>query len=611
MNANRFAFLVYALSLVVFIASSSVAQEPDVASLIHPDVAERLSLVDTQRAEIQALLQSRAEALAATGDKASRDNLKADFSKKILAVLNNEQRAKFNEVQAAKKLMFQFREMKWDDVLDWFASQQDLTLVMDQIPPGTFTYSDTRSYSPSEGIDLLNSVLMTRNFSLVRREKMLVVMALSDSIPLELLPRVKLEDLIKRGRFELVSVLFPLGGRPIDTVLQEIKPFLSSYGRVVPLAQGSQVLVVETAGKMQTINEIIASVPLPKAVPQPVPPTPPPKPVFASYTLGALDAARALETMRKLIPSEQITVDAKTGVLSAFVIPEQQTAIKLAIDQMIASATQLPSFESVAYQLSGTTADDLKKQVLSLAPNATVSTTVDRLLVIAHTEDQKRIKASLAAIDVVPIEGTKEMKVFEMEPAVVPAVEAALKSFLPKGQIASNSKAGSLIVRGSEEDLRIATEMIEIFKRSQTANQLQLRVLTLEQQADAKWLATLQKILPNTNAWLGDDGRQLMLLAGTADIAIVESMLPQLISLLPKPDQRKLQIYALTKSQLSRRSSLTDLPSNSLAKSTCCSAVAQTSSSCLLLPSTILVPSKLGGRSVKLLRRDIWLFVSV
>ena len=564
MNANRFAFLVYALSLVALIASSSVAQEPDVASLVHPDMAERLSLVDTQRAEVQALLQSRAEALAAPGDKASRDKLKADFSKKILAVLNDEQRAKFNESQATKKLMFQFREMKWDDVLDWFASQQDLTLVMDQIPPGTFTYSDTRSYSPSEGIDLLNSVLMTRNFSLVRREKMLVVMALSDSIPLELLPRVKLEDLIKRGRFELVSVLFPLGGRPVETVLQEVKPFLSSYGRVVPLAQGSQVLVVETAGKMQTINEIIASVPLPKVTPQPVPPPPPPKPVFASYTLGALDAARALETIRKLIPSEQITVDAKTGVLSAFVIPEQQTAIKLAIDQMIASTTQLPTFESVAYQLSGAIADDLKKQILSLAPNATVSATTDRILVIARTEDQMRIKASLAAIDVVPIEGTKEMRVFEMEPAVVPAVEAALKSFLPKGQIASNSKAGSLIVRGSEEDLRIATEMIEIFKRSQTANQLQLRVLPLEQQADAKWLATLQKLSPNTNAWLADDGRQLMLLAGTVDIAIVESMLPQLIRLLPKPDQRKLQIYALTKSQLSRRTSLTDLPPNLL-----------------------------------------------
>ncbi len=570
MITNRFAVSICVLSLVVFVTSPSIAQEPDVARLIHPEVAERLSLVDSQRAEIQVLLQTRAEALAAPGDQAAKDILKADFLKKILAVLNDQQRAKFNEAPATKKLMFQFREMKWDDVLDWFAAQQDLTLVMDQIPPGTFTYSDTRSYSPSEGIDLLNSVLMTRNFTLVRREKMLVVMALSDSIPLELLPRVKLEELVQRGRFELVSVIFPLGGRPIDVVLQEVKPFLSSYGRAVPLARGTQVLVVETAGKMQTINEIIATVPLPKVEPKPVAPPPPPKPAFQSYPLGALDAARTLETIRKLIPSEQITVDAKTGVLSAFLIPDQQAAIKLAIDQMIASATQIPSLESVAYQLQGSTADDLKKlvalekQILSLAPNASVSTANDRLLVIARVEDQKLIKASLAALEIVPIDGSKTMKVFEMDPAISASIEAALKAFLPKGQIASNNKAGSLIVRGSEDDLRIATEMIEIFKRSQSANQLQLRVFPLIQQADAKWLATLQRVVPTTNAWLGDDGRQLMLLAGNSDITIVESMLPQLMSLLPKPDQRKLQIYALSKSQQSRRTSLTDLPPNLL-----------------------------------------------
>ncbi|HUP77302.1 MAG TPA: hypothetical protein VM260_01990, partial [Pirellula sp.] len=173
MKNHLVATLVYLLTLIALIVGHTTAQEPDVASLVHPDVAERLSLVDSQRAEVQSLLQARAKALAGSSDEAAKNKLKADFATKIMAVLNDQQRAKFQEVKAAQKLMFQFREMKWDDVLDWFAGQQDLTLVMDQIPPGTFTYSDTRSYSPSEGIDLLNSVLMTRNFTLVRREKML------------------------------------------------------------------------------------------------------------------------------------------------------------------------------------------------------------------------------------------------------------------------------------------------------------------------------------------------------------------------------------------------------------------------------------------------------
>lgn len=547
------------LCVTVLVAQQSHGQATDVARLVHPEVAERLSLDDAQRVALQQLLQARAEALAAAPDAESKSKVAGESEAKILAVLTPEQRAKFAEAPVQMKLMFQFREMKWDDVLNWFAAQQDLTLVMDRTPPGTFTYSDARTYSPSEGIDLLNSVLMTRNFALVRREKMLVVMELSDSIPLELLPRVTMEQLPERGRFELVSVMFPLAGRPIDAVLQEVKPYLSSYGRAIPLAQSRQLLVIETAGKMQTINELIASVPLPKQPPAPEKPAPPPQPVFAAYPLGQLDATQSLETIRKLVPSEQITVNAKTGVLSAYVVPAQQTAIKAAIDQMTASAAALPASEPVAYQFSGITPAELTKQVSALAPNAIVTATTDRLLVIASPEDQQRIRTSLAAINIVPAISEKAMRVFDVEPASATLIEAALKSFLPQSQVAANAKGG-LFVRGSEADLNVASEIIEVWQRFKSPNQMQLRSFALDRAADATWLATAQKIVPSASIWLGDEGRQLMLLANANDIAAIEAMLPQLLSLLPKPVDRKLQIYTLTKNQLSRRSTLADLP---------------------------------------------------
>ncbi len=530
-------------------------QPPDLASLVHPEVAERLSLDDAQRATLQQLLQARADVAAAAPDAASKAQASKEAEQKILAVLTEEQRKKFMEAPAQAKLMFQFRDMKWDDVLNWFAQQQDLTLVMDRTPAGTFTYSDTRAYSPSEGIDLLNSVLMTRNFALVRREKMLVVMELSDSIPLELLPRVTLQQLPERGRFELVSVMFALAGRPMDAVLQEVKPYLSSYGRAIPLAQSGQLLVIETAGKMQTINELIASVPLPKQPPQPEKPAPPPKPVFAAYPLGQLDAAQALETVRKLIPSEQITVNAKTGVLSAYVIPDQQTAIKTAIDQMISSATALPATESVAYQFTGIAPIELTKQVSTLAPQAIVTTTADRLLVIASPDDQRLIQTSLAAINVLPVTGEKSMQLFEVEQTLTTQIEAALKSFLPQSQIAANAN-GSLIVRGSPADLKTASEIIEAWQRFQSPSQMQLRAFPLDRVADAVWLATVQRIVPAANTWLDTEGKQLMLLGKPTDVAAIETMLPQLLSLLPQPDDRRLQIYNLSKNQLSRRATL-------------------------------------------------------
>ena len=57
------------------------------------------------------------------------------------------------------KLQFSFRYAPWQDVLDWFATQAGLSLHADTAPPGTFNYTDSRRYSPSEAIDVINSIL--------------------------------------------------------------------------------------------------------------------------------------------------------------------------------------------------------------------------------------------------------------------------------------------------------------------------------------------------------------------------------------------------------------------------------------------------------------------
>jgi hypothetical protein len=101
---------------------------------------------------------------------------------------------------------FDFRYTPWDYVLDWFAQQADLSLVAPAPPAGTFNYTDTsRGYTPNQAIDLLNSVLLTKGYVLVKREKMLMLIR-SDEIPPNLVPVVKAEDLAKLGEFDLVYV---------------------------------------------------------------------------------------------------------------------------------------------------------------------------------------------------------------------------------------------------------------------------------------------------------------------------------------------------------------------------------------------------------------------
>ncbi|PQO25420.1 hypothetical protein C5Y96_24065 [Blastopirellula marina] len=157
-------------------------------------------------------------------------------------------------------MKFSFRYQPWGDVLDWFAEQSDLSLVMDSPPPGTFNYTDGKPYTPSEAIDLLNSILLTKGYTLVRREKMLIVVNLEDGIPPNLVATVSMEDLDNRGEYELVSCLFNLKKMTADEAEAEITKLIGPQGSVVALTQSQQVFVTETAGRLRTIRDMIQAV---------------------------------------------------------------------------------------------------------------------------------------------------------------------------------------------------------------------------------------------------------------------------------------------------------------------------------------------------------------
>ena len=134
------------------------------------------------------------------------------------------------------KVTFNFRYQPWPEVLDWFAEQAGLSLLMESPPPGTFNYTDTRSYSPTEALDVLNGVLLTKGYTLVRHGKMLVVVNLEDGVPPNLVPDVPLAELDSRGEYELIRVVFPVWNMTPDQAAAEVQPLLGPQGKVVILA---------------------------------------------------------------------------------------------------------------------------------------------------------------------------------------------------------------------------------------------------------------------------------------------------------------------------------------------------------------------------------------
>lgn len=159
-----------------------------------------------------------------------------------------------------ERLTFNFRNQPWQDVLDWFAEQAGLSLHLEAPPPGTFNYRDTRSYTPAEALDVLNSILLTKGYTLVRRDRLLVLVNLEDGVPPNLVPDVPLEELDQRGEYELVRVLFPVWNMTPEQAAEEVQPILGPQGKVVTLPQARQIQVTETAGRLRTIRSIINAI---------------------------------------------------------------------------------------------------------------------------------------------------------------------------------------------------------------------------------------------------------------------------------------------------------------------------------------------------------------
>ncbi len=190
-----------------------------------------------------------------SGRFGNRDKAAAPATADAAQIAKTEKRGNPNE------LKFNFRFAPWKDVLDWFATQADLSLVnADSPPPGTFNYQDTKTYTPAEAIDLLNGVLLTKGYTLVRRERMLTLVNLQDGVPSWLVTQVAPEDLDKKGQYELVNVVFKLEKLTAEEGEAEVRKLLGPQGSVIVLSKSGQLVVTDAAGRLRTIRAVLKNV---------------------------------------------------------------------------------------------------------------------------------------------------------------------------------------------------------------------------------------------------------------------------------------------------------------------------------------------------------------
>jgi RNA polymerase sigma factor (sigma-70 family) len=171
------------------------------------------------------------------------------------------------ERERPKTFPFEMRDKPWVQVLEWYSDVSGLPFAGNFKPTGTFTFlppRHKRQFTLAEITDILNEALLsqpaTQRYLLVRRHASFTLLPADEKIDPTLVPRVRPDDLDKRGRTELVTVALPLTELSAEDVAPDVKKLLGPFGEVVTLGRANQLIVRDTAGNLRLIRETIKDI---------------------------------------------------------------------------------------------------------------------------------------------------------------------------------------------------------------------------------------------------------------------------------------------------------------------------------------------------------------
>ena len=512
--------------------------------LADPAVATSVRLSDEQKQLVAELLDVRDEALAAADDDA-KPGISADADAKLKEVLSAEQRRLFAALFSDARLKFNFRLQKWPEVLDWFADEAGLSLVMDEAPPGTFNYSDAKEYSTTEAIDLLNGWLLTKGYTLIRRERLLMCVSLKEGLPEGAIPRVALEELAIRGRFEFVSVMFPLEGRLSEAVVSEVTPLLGTYGKVQSLPATAQVLISGTAGTLREVLKIAAQVPVPDK-PAPAPPKPP-KAELTVYPIEHANPQQAGEVLKQIIDGT-ILVDETANQITINAIPAEHAKAKIVINQLESNQGPDRQRELQVYPMRMRNSSESLATLQLIVPDAQYrfDDTSGKLVVWATPTDQIRVATALRKLEAdQPGRGATQLEVYRLTRIDPSSAQSLITNLLPDAKVTIDARTQSLIAIGTlSEHQAIHTLIEQLQPQSPDEETPELKSYPSENLNIDTVTSLLTTLAPRAQITADSENQRLLVVAAPGQHEEIAETLKQLAET-PDAPKRELTTYPI------------------------------------------------------------------
>ncbi len=160
-----------------------------------------------------------------------------------------------------KTFEFDMRDKKWAEVFERYSEISGREVVAPNTPAGSFTFIPPKGkrYTLTEIRDIINEGLLAKHWLLIQGPWNCVLVPADEKVDLQLVPRVKPEELANLGKYDLVRVVVPLTKIKAKDV-QEVRKLMGAFGTVTILESLNQAILLDTAGNlreiMQTIHEI-------------------------------------------------------------------------------------------------------------------------------------------------------------------------------------------------------------------------------------------------------------------------------------------------------------------------------------------------------------------
>jgi len=156
-------------------------------------------------------------------------------------------------------VQFNYNSHPWAEVLQEFADAAKFSFDWQKLPADSLNLITQKKYTLPQARDLLNSLLLSRGFTLILQGEVLTAVEIKKLDP-SLVPRVEadlLEDYLPhdfvRVRFQLPPSMDPAKAK------DDVKVLLSPNAKVTPLLNTKRLLVIDTVANLRSVRDLIYS----------------------------------------------------------------------------------------------------------------------------------------------------------------------------------------------------------------------------------------------------------------------------------------------------------------------------------------------------------------